>query len=335
MKKKYILDNFIDFIDSSDNFVISGHENPDPDSISSMISLEYLMFKLNKNVVCLNSDPTPINLLTLDYRDVVKCIDDYEFTNFFKEFNLIIVDSNDINNIGKIASTILPKSKKFFFIDHHSQKFEKLDDALIDVSASSTCEIIYELYDYFKIDIPKEIGDALYSGILFDSGSFHYPKTSSVTLQIASEIVSKGVDPNEIYLLLFEQESVESLKIASYVMATLELFHNDQIAALTMTKSSLKKSGARYEDAGQLINFPLKSFNVKSVVFFKENLKGVKKVSLRSKGDLDVSEIAQIYEGGGHKNSSGFKIKYPFKKFSDVKEVIINQLIKKIDDCIF
>ncbi|OHD13961.1 MAG: hypothetical protein A2Z98_17750 [Spirochaetes bacterium GWB1_27_13] len=320
----------ISFLEGRNNFIISGHENPDPDAICSCIALEYLLSTIGKNAIIVNSDPIPFNLVSLDYRRKVNTVEKLSEITNIKDYSLIIVDTNDTDNIGSIK-TLINEVNSYFFIDHHSFKFEDIEHYLILVSASSTCEVIYKLYEYFNIDVPKEVGDAIYAGILFDSGSFHYPKTSSYTLQIASNIVDKGTNPNEIYLLLFEHESVESLKILSYVVSTLELVYNNQIAILTLTKDMLEKSGAKYEETSIFINIPLRSHLVKACIFFKENDNGTKRVSLRSKGNIDVAKLALNYDGGGHKNASGFKLSGQFKEFSDAKQIVIDYIIKEIE----
>lgn len=325
------IENFEKFLQISQNIVICGHENPDPDSICSIIALEYLLSKLNKNTICINNDPIPFNLEIFDYRDVIKSVNDFEKIISFVSFNLIIVDTNDYNNLGIIATTILPKATKIFFIDHHTPKHESHDNAISHPYASSTCEIIFELYEIYSIKIPKEISDVLYAGILFDSGSFHYPKTSSYTFKIASKLIENGTNPNEIYLLLFEQESIESLKILSAVLSTLELHYKDQIAVLKLTKDMLLETKARYEETKNLINIPLKSHTVKAVIFFKEYLNGTKKISMRSKGEIDVSIIALAYEGGGHRNSAGFKLPSPFLNFEDIKPTLLENIKNLID----
>ncbi|HOJ64039.1 MAG TPA: bifunctional oligoribonuclease/PAP phosphatase NrnA [Spirochaetota bacterium] len=327
--------NFQNFLKYSDNIIITGHENPDADSICSAIALEYLLSELGKNVICINSDPTPFNLQTFDYREVVKNLYDFEKILSFTKFNLIIVDTNDYTNIGRITSTILPKAERIFFIDHHRHKHENPDNSIFEENASSTCEIIFKLYEFYNIKIPKEIGDALYSGILFDSGSFHYPKTSSYTLNIAAKLIDNGTNPNEIYLLLFEQESIESLKILSKVLSTLELYHKEQIAILSLTREMLIETKAKYEEASDLINIPLKSYNIKAVIFFKEHPDGSKRVAMRSKGNVDVATIALAYDGGGHRNAAGFKLREPFNDFNDIKPILIENIKTLIDDAIW
>jgi phosphoesterase RecJ-like protein len=324
---------FKEFIDSNDKFILSGHENPDPDAICSCIAMEYLLSSLGKKVVCLISDEIPVNLISLDYKKVIKSLENNDIIpDNLSEYNLIILDTNVINNIGKLYNFIENKIKKIFIIDHHSALNEERNkDSFINGNASSVCEIMVMIYEKFKIDIPKKIADALYIGMLFDTGSFHYSKTSSETFDVASKLVKSGADPYEMYQLLYEQESVEFLKILSFVMSTLKLYYHNQIAVIKMSKKLLEKSGATYDESASIINIPLRSKMVKAVVFCKENLSGVKRISMRSKGDIDVVKLATELNGGGHKNAAGFKLSNEIKSFDQVIPRILNYLRQEIN----
>ncbi len=322
---------FIEFVKSSKNIIICGHENPDPDAICSCIAMEYLLSKFEKGVICLNSDATPTNLLILDYRKILNSLETGgQLPNNLEKYSLLVLDTNNFQNTGKIFTLVEKKIKKMFIIDHHALNNVEIDNSFIDDNASSICEIIFQLYEYLKIDMPKEIGDAIYTGILFDTGSFHYPKTSQYTFHAAYEIIKNGTNPNQIYLLIYEQESIEYLKAISFVLSTLELFYNNQIAVIKMPKEFLLKSGAKYDECASIINIPLASKRIRAVIFCKENLEGIKRVSMRSKGDVDVVKIAINYNGGGHKNAAGFKIDKSKYDFNQIIPDIISHIEKEI-----
>lgn len=329
--KNNIFKKFDDFITKSYNIIISGHENPDPDSICSCLALEYLLYKLDKNVIFLSSENVAANIKAFDYRNIIKDLDYVVNIKNISEYSMILLDTNDMENLDKIKKPIIDIVKTHFFIDHHSFNGKNKDDYLINTMASSTCEIIYTLYEHYKIKIPKEIGNALFAGILFDTGSFHYPKTSYLTFNIASKLVKNGTNPNDIYLSLFENEPIESIKILPLVISTLEFHYDEKIAIITLSKEMLEKTGAKYEDTAYIINLPLKSSKVLACIYFKENTNGVKRVSMRTKGDIDVAGLSiKLFNGGGHKNAAGFKINKPYNEFNDIKEIIINKIIEEI-----
>jgi phosphoesterase RecJ-like protein len=157
---------------------------------------------------------------------------------------------------------------------------------------------------------------------------FIYPKTTAVTFQIAHELVKLGVKPNETYVNVYESNSISSLVLMAKVLSTLELHYDDQVAVQTMPQDLLREAGAIYEESDLLINIPLRSGDVRVSVFFKENLEGVKRCSLRSKGNINVAAIAQSFGGGGHKTAAGFKCVRPF----DVMKLEILEMLSQYFD---
>jgi phosphoesterase RecJ-like protein len=124
---------------------------------------------------------------------------------------------------------------------------------------------------------------------------------------------------------VYESNSISTLVLMSKVLATLELHYDNQVAVQTMTQELLRQAGASYEESDLLINIPLRSADVRVSVFFKENLEGIKRCSLRSKGNIDVAAIAQSFGGGGHKTAAGFKCVRPF----DVMKVEILEMLNE------
>jgi phosphoesterase RecJ-like protein len=173
------------------------------------------------------------------------------------------------------------------------------------------------------------MANSLYTGIVYDTGSFIYPKTSAETFRIAHELVKTGVEPYYIYSRIYESNSVSALQLQAKVLSSLELLFDQQVAVLTMTHGDIVQCGALYEEADTLINIPLKSERIKVSLFFKENETGILRCSLRSKGDINVAEIAQHYGGGGHKTAAGFKSKYPLET---IKQKVLDKLARYFED---
>ena len=128
-----------------------------------------------------------------------------------------------------------------------------------------------------------------------------------MTFAIARELVTRGVEPNAVYAHVFESNSISALILHARVLSTLELALDSHVAILTMRREMIVESGANYEEADQLINIPLKSEDIRVSVFFKENTEGLLRCSMRSKGNINVAEIAQLFGGGGHRTAAGLK----------------------------
>jgi phosphoesterase RecJ-like protein len=272
----------------------------------------------------LNADPTPRKFGFLDADRMIGVLErEDQLPPDIGDFSLLMLDTNDINNIGQVATLVLPRVRDHFIIDHHEQEEDTLAGNLILKSASSTAEILYQLMRAMNITIDFPIAQALFTAIVYDTGSFIYPKTTSLTFEIARNLVATGVDPNFVYAKIYESNSISALVLQSRVLSTLELAYENHVAILTMRREMIIDSGANYEEADQLINIPLKSEEVRVSVFFKENLEGLLRCSMRSKGNINVSEIAQLFGGGGHKTAAGFKCR---ETLEATKRIVLDKL---------
>jgi phosphoesterase RecJ-like protein len=218
---------------------------------------------------------------------------------------------------------VLPEVAEYVIIDHHEADGSLIQQNHIEESASSTCEILFGFFRYLQLELTPRIARALYTGIVYDTGSFIYPKTSTSSFYAALKLVEAGVEPNDIYRRIYESNSISALKLQAKVLGTIEFFYDSHVAAQTMTKEMIADCGAIYEEADTLINIPLKSERIRVSLFFKENEAGVLRCSLRSKGNINVASIAQTFGGGGHKTAAGFKSKYPLEK---LKEKVLDML---------
>ena len=319
-----VFNALIDFISKNQKYILCAHETPDGDAIGSEFAMLKALQKIGKTVKIFNSDPAPKKFKFIDTKAEVAVLEDEEqVPKDIKDYVLLILDTNDKNNIGQIAELILPKVKDYFIIDHHESEKDLLVHHIIQKSASSTAEILYLLFKEMKIEIDIQIAQALFMAIVYDTGSFIYPKTTALTFEIARDLVSIGVNPNHIHSKVYESNSISSLLLQSKVLSTLELTFNNRVAIQTMLKEDIEKSGALYEEADQIINLPLRSEQIRVSVFFKQNLDGLLRCSLRSKGVVDVAQIAQSFSGGGHKTAAGFKCRLSLE---ETKKAVLNKL---------
>jgi phosphoesterase RecJ-like protein len=314
----------IDFLNRTNRFIITAHETPDGDAIGSECAMLRSLRSLGKEARIFNADPTPHKFAFLDAENLVEVIDnETQLPVDIDQWSLLMLDTNDVNNIGQISTLVLPRVRDCFIIDHHEQEEDSLAENLIVKSASSTAEILYQIIRAMNITVDFLTAQALFTAIVYDTGSFIYPKTTALTFEIARDLVAAGVEPNLVYAKVYESNSISALLLQSRVLSTLELALNEHVAILTLEKAMILESGASYEESDQLINIPLKSEDIRVSVFFKENLEGLLRCSLRSKGNVDVAEIAQGFGGGGHKTAAGFKCHEPIET---IKTIVLEKL---------
>ncbi len=313
---------FDQLLHSCESFILTCHDTPDGDAIGSEIALYHGLKQLGKRVRIINNDPAPEKYSYLYNREIVEIASD--IADFDPSDSVVIIlDTNDINNTGLVGREIVPRASSYFIIDHHESGTDITTGKVIEVDSSSTCEILFKLLSDINIEITGIMARALYTGIIYDTGCFVYPKTTSFTFQAAQKLVDAGAKPYEMYSAIYESNSVSSLKLQSKVLASLELYYDQQVAVQVMEKTDLIETHASYEESDTLINTPLKSGRIKASLFFKENPDGLLRCSLRSKGNINVVKIAQKYGGGGHKTAAGFKSPYPLAK---IKQLILDEL---------
>lgn len=304
-----------------DLFILASHESPDADGLGAMYALYRALRKLGKNALAVISEPLSKKHAFFDPNGTFRVLGDAGSleTDIPEDMDisqcmLVVLDTNDVHYAGRIADLLLDRVRSHLLIDHHEAHGIEPENHLLAPAASSTCEIAYELIRKMGVDVELDMANALFAGIVYDTGSFGYPKTTATTFSCALDLVRLGVQPYDIHNLLYESSSVASLILSKLVLSTLKLYAQDRVAVQVMLREHLEKSGASYEESEDLINVPLRSETVLISIFFKENSNGVLRCSLRSKGSVNVAHIAQGFGGGGHKTAAGFKCVLPLEQ---------------------
>jgi phosphoesterase RecJ-like protein len=220
---------------------------------------------------------------------------------------LIILDTSDEYNIGKIKDEVLPYVLGVIVVDHHELGPKSTLEGYVDPKAASSSEMIMRIADDLHI-IPDLItANAVFADLVYDTGSFAYVKTNINTFKAALTLMECGVNPYTSYQNLYESASMGAVILQKIVLSTLEMHAEGKIAVQILRKEDLESTGATIEDAEDFINLPLRSKDVKVSIILKESGTGPIRCSLRSKGEVNVSKIAQQFSGGGHTTAAGFK----------------------------
>jgi phosphoesterase RecJ-like protein len=198
----------------------------------------------------------------------------------------------------------------------------------VEPNASSAGEMVFKLFKEARVPITKETALCLYIAILTDTGSFNYDNTSSVTHEIAGELLGYGLEPASVSESVYERRSVKDINLLGLVLATIRVNKKGTVAHLEVTKDMLDKTGADLAKSEGLINYARSIDGVKVAVLFKEGHKDKKKIniSFRSKGNgcaIDVNKIAAIFGGGGHTKASGCIVAGSLK---DVKKKVLDKI---------
>jgi len=320
-----MFDNVLAFINRHQSFILTTHDSPDADGIGAEYVMSLILQKKGKDVKIINSSNVPVNLQFLinpDYKinkwDTSMLVS-AEHLALLESSAILVLDASEELHLGPIRED-LKKAKEVFFIDHHEPKAACKLKGLNDPEASSVSEIAIELAGLTGVKLDPKTATAAYCGIIYDTGFFSYPKTSGRTFQAAIKTLEWGANPNHVYRQLMENSTCAAVLLQKQAMANLEFFMDRKIAVMFLRKEDFEKSGAEFDEVENIVNIPLKAKEVEVSTLVREKTTGEVYCSLRSKGSINVSKIAQAFNGGGHVTSSGFR------SFEDVDSTIKNLL---------
>jgi bifunctional oligoribonuclease and PAP phosphatase NrnA len=280
-------------------FLIACHENPEGDAIGSELALALALRKMGKTVTVLNSDPIPGNLVFLPGVDTIVFEEDgstYEVA--------VVVDCGSPERTGRVRNE-LRKCSVMVNIDHHATNAAQGDFCLIDPDAPATGILVHRILSAMGLAVDHDIAMNLYVAILTDTGSFHYSNSTPEAFHVAGDMVRIGIDPWEVAEKVYETQTAEKLGLLGRVLGSLELAAGGKVAAITARKKDLREFSATKDHLEGFINYPRSIAGVEVAVSFREEDEGEFRVSLRSKGRVDVSTIASALGGGGHRNAAG------------------------------
>jgi len=312
------------FFKNNDKFLLASHESPDADGLGAQYALTLALKEMGKTTIALNADAYSEKYRFIDQQQIIQNLDTFDIKMANLEgFTLILLDTNDIHYAGNIA--VLAKEHKMpvFVIDHHELDSNRNIRGYTIREASSSCELVFSLLQAMSIAIKPDVAQALFTGIVYDTGSFAYSKTSARTMEVGSALLATGVKADNVHKALYESSSIHALLLKKQVLGTLELELDNQVAFQTMTLATLAQSGASYIDAEDLINIPMQCKTVEVSILVKEADNGHLRCSLRGKGKINVAALAQNFGGGGHKNAAGFRSPWPL---ADLKGKMLSLL---------
>ena len=298
-----MFDDIADVIYSSTTFLITSHVRPDGDAVGSELALYHVLRDMGKDAVVYNQDKTPAVYGFLPGAGaIVHSLDSVD--GFDAVF---VLDCSDISRVGNDQEKI-GSIGKIVNIDHHLSvgTFSKI--LLTDSTASSTGEMIHRLLKKMKVPITADIATNLYTAILTDTGSFQYSNTGGDTFRAAADLVESGADCREIAQNIYEAKPALQIRLMGRVLDTLRLYEGEKVGLIYVTQEMLREEDALPEHTEGLVDMVRSIRGVEIAVCCYEVSEGRFKISLRSKGKIDVARIAGKLGGGGHMNASACRV---------------------------
>ncbi|HSF43736.1 MAG TPA: bifunctional oligoribonuclease/PAP phosphatase NrnA [Thermoanaerobaculia bacterium] len=292
-------------IRQGNRFLLTSHINPDGDAIGSELGLARLLRRLGKGAVVWNLDPTPTIYRPLPGSERIHNGEEPPagFPDIFDAIIVLECPSPDRTGLEQHLS-----AKPVINIDHHlgNQHYGVIN--WVDSAAPAVGEMVYRLAQGLKTALDPETASCLYLTLVTDTGGFRFSNATPAAFEAAANLVREGAQPEQVSQWLYESQPLAVIRLLGEMLQTLALHDNGRIATGRLTLEMFNKAGAAPGDSEGLIDHIRSIAGVDAVALIREREDGTHKVSLRSRGEVDVEKIARHHGGGGHKNAAGFSL---------------------------
>jgi phosphoesterase RecJ-like protein len=297
------------------SFLLTSHARPDGDAVGSQLAMAYALKALGKSVRCVDKDPAPPPLMPFPGVAGIQLATQVDAP----------ADAVIVMECGNLSRTGVSGFEKYFIIniDHHPGNALYGAINWFDETACACGEMVFEVIDALEVPLTADIATHIYIAILTDTGGFHYGNITPRTFEICRRCTEAGADPAAIARAIYDCNTLGRLRLTGGVLHNLELEAGGRLALAHMSLQLLKETGSTHEDSDGLINMPLTVKEIEAVAFFKEIEPAVYRISMRSKGEVDVNRVAKVFGGGGHKNAAGCSMT---GTYAEIRPTLVKEL---------
>ncbi len=324
---------FRDFIQKHHRFLIITHMGPDGDGLLSCLALSLYLKEKGCQATVVTEDEIPDFVSFFNVEQTIlssdNLLEQHEWENKFD--SVLMLDAGKLSRLGKLEVPILSSRLPIAIMDHHIPEEEDPEcPKVVDQNASSVGELLSDFLEEEKYNFKNlKLSRLLYSAIVYDTGQFRFTNTTAKTLNWGKRFIEIGVEPGEAYRIFWESNSIGSVKLLAKLMSELKILCNARLASFRLTQEDLKTFKVNKEETDEFISIPRGIDSVEVVVFCSELLNGKIRVSLRSKGKVEIHDVAMKFGGGGHAFASGVRMRGPIEK---AEEKILSALSDKIKE---
>ena len=314
--------DILSLIQSAQHVALLTHTSPDGDAMGSSLAMYHYILSLGKEAQVIVPNAFPDFLAWLPGADTIWFYDSQaaQADSYLEKADLVIcTDFNAPSRIGALGDKMLTLACPKLMIDHHLHPSDFADFIVSEPEASSTCELVYEVLSTLNSQLSTPIATCLYTGLMTDTGNFSYNSNRPQIYSIISQLVAAGANKDEIYNAVFNQYSVDRMKMVGYCLyQKMRVFPEHHTALIYLSRKELYRFNFQKGDAEGIVNMPLQSKDIHYSVFMREDKAtpdemekngGIStkiKLSFRSQGDRPVNVFAsEVFNGGGHANASG------------------------------
>ena len=305
---------FIDVLSRCKRVLITTHVRPDGDALGTTAAMVLALrkLKIDSEVVLLSHLPSKYAFIYQENAIVFHDVepgwspDPFPFDRFDA---LLVCDTGTWSQLPGFRERIARWEKPKLVLDHHLTQEDWATHKLVIPEAAAAGEIAAELIEAWEIPLDLAIARALYLAIASDTGWFQFANTRPFTMRLAATLMEAGVNTDEMYQHLYQSERPQRLLLQTRALQSLELLADGRLAIMTIAKRDFAETGAGVPATENLINIPLQIASVQVSILLTDPPEGGPiRVSLRSKGGVDVAKFAEQFQGGGHARAAGMKV---------------------------
>ncbi len=319
-------------LSQSKRVLVTTHIRPDGDALGTSAAMVLGMRAkgIDAHVLLLSHLPAKYAFvfkdLEIEYTDVEKAWPDASFFNSFD--TLLVVDTGTWSQLPGLKERVANWQARKLVVDHHLTQEDWADARLVVTEAAAAGEIAAELLQQWDVKFTASIARALFLAIASDTGWFQFSSTRPYTLRLAAQLIEAGVNTDQLYQLLYQNERAERIVLQTRAQESLELKVDNRLAVMRVAKRDFQSTGAAVPDTENLINIPLQIRTVEVSLLFTEPPEGGPiRVSLRSKGQVDVARFAEQFGGGGHARAAGLKVD---GLLQDVHDRVVSAMVNRL-----
>lgn len=293
------LDEILKEIKQAQTIVILTHESPDGDAIGSSLAMKNALESLGKKPDVIIPEYSRLFNFLPGTKDVLQ-------KSEVQKYDLAI--ALDCANFKRlVGNEHFENAKRTIVIDHHGSNNMYGDLNYVNPVSPACSEILIGMFEYFEIDITKQIGTCLLTGIITDTGGFQYPATTAETFEFTAELLRKGVNVSDIYKRVLNTVTKANFELSKRVMNRLEILENGKVTFTYITKKDEEEVNAEAGDHEGLVEIGRNIEGVEVAIFIrqKEDGEDIYKVSMRSSEYVNVSDVCLMFGGGGHPRAAG------------------------------
>ncbi|TXK74338.1 bifunctional oligoribonuclease/PAP phosphatase NrnA [Mesonia sp. HuA40] len=310
------------------------HRNPDGDALGSTLALKLYLEQLGHTVHLISPNLYPDFLSWLPHQEeiILFCEQQQKATQCLQDSSMVFtLDFNDLSRTGEAMQQVLADlDTTFVMIDHHQAPADYARFTYSDVNCSSTCEMVFNFLEFLGDThlITEDMATCLYTGIMTDTGSFRFSSTTSRTHKIIARLIDAGANNTAIHNAIYDSSSSNRMQLLGVALSNMKILPAYKTAYISLSQEELDQNNFKKGDTEGFVNYGLAIKGIIFAAIFIENKEeNIVKISLRSKGDFDVNQIARKhFQGGGHINAAGGKSDLPLSETLEKFEQLLPQL---------